>query len=285
MNLKNYGKTEVQKDLDKLLLQVQKELKKKMFPRRHKKLLCNNVIIELGEWDDNLLGCYETIENKQYKYKFQHKITINDYVYDEYKNGLLGLGVEKKYTKRKLKNTIAHELIHAYVYENYEFCSNDYRFHNDGSPIFLSILTFLNIPSGHKTMRSFKHTEVYKKVKSYSNYEALEIYLIHLTCKYEETFRQLEQVIDNDKVYANNFEFSSGNVTGVKGITTSTIVYQNILAKANNFVLGSNVNMDNLKELVLSKINRNVFDNKYTMLSCQNIEDKRNKLKLQSMNI
>lgn len=287
MSLKNYGETEIQEDLNKLLLKVQKELKKKMFPRKHIKLLWNEAKIGLGQLDESLLATYETIPNKKHKHKFSHKITISSWVYNEYKNGLWGLGIQKRYCKKRIENAIAHELIHAYVYEEYESCSNDYGFHRDGSPIFLSILAFLNIPSGHAAMRAFRHTEIYKKVKECSSFKSLEIYLMHLTCEYEKKFRELGTIIlkEDNKVYINEFEFSCGKITGLKGESTTTTMIQEYIGKTNSFTIGANADIDNLKKLVLSKTSRNIFNKKYVMLKCTTLEDIKNKYKLQSMNI
>lgn len=276
----------VKNELNKLLIQVERELKKKMFPRKHKKLLSKSVEIvieklERRNKDRDLLGTYQTIKDKNKEYKFSHKIIINDFVYKDYKNGVS----LKRYYRKRLKNTIAHELIHAYTYENFEFCSGDYGFHSDGSPIFLSMLTYLNIDSGHKSMIAFHHTELYKKVKSCSSYEELERYLYRLTCKYEGTFIQLEQMYEGNNVYVNSFIFSSGDITGLKGTSTDTLLFKNCIGKANIFTIGANSNIDKLKDSVLSKIRRNIFDEKYIMPECKNIEDKKNKLKLQSLDI
>jgi hypothetical protein len=284
MSLINYGDAEIQQDLDKLLIQVQKELKKKMFFRRHIKLLWNDVSIELGELDINVLGEYETIENKAHKHKFTHKIIISTVSYNEYKNGLYGLGIAKRYTRKRIKNTIAHELIHAYVYEKYEWCGDEYKFHCDGSPIFLSILVFLNISSGHKSMRGFEHSETYKKVKSYDSFEMLEAYLIHTACEYEKVFRELEELFEGGNVYGNIFRFSAGDISGVKGIVTNTFMINGFIGKTNMFTVGANTDINKLKDLVLAKINGNIFDKKLLIMDCKNVEDKRNKLKLQSMN-
>mgnify|MGYP000894752614 CR=1 FL=1 len=275
----------MQQNIDKLLVQVQKELKKKMFPRKHRKLLCNEVIIETGDLDDRVQGTYETIENTEYKYKFIHKITISKKVYYEYENGLSGMGFCKTFTKQRIKEVIAHELIHAYVYEKYEFCACDYKYHCDGSPIFLSMLAFLNISSGHKAMDGFKHTETYKKVKEYDSFEKLEIFLIHLMCEYEKELRQLSELVEETNVYLNSFQFSNGDITGVKGYSTITMINQGKIGKANIFIIGANADIGNMKTLVLSKIHKNVFKNKYVMQGSSSIEEKRGRLKLQTMNI
>ncbi|KAJ48912.1 hypothetical protein BD780_003790 [Clostridium tetanomorphum] len=287
MSLKNYGEAEIQEDLNKLLLKVQKELKKKMFPRKHIKLLWRDVNIGLKKLDETILGTYETIKDKDNELKIHHKININNWVYDEYKNGLYGIGIEKRYCKRRLKNTIAHELIHAYVYEKYEWLGDEYGFHRDGSPVFLSILVFLNIPSGHAAMKAFKHTDIYKKVKEYVSFKSLEIYLIHLTCEYEKKFRDLETIIlqDENKVYINNFTFSAGGTTGLKGEVTNTAIIKGCMSKANIFTVGANTDINKLNDLVLSKVNRNVFETKHVMMYCETIGDKKNKYRLQSMNI
>lgn len=281
---KDYDEREIQEDLNKLLLKVQRELKKKMFYRKHRKLLHNAVEICLGSSEGSYAGSYETLENKKYKHRFKHKIIINPFLYYEYKNGSFGLGTRKRYCKERLMGIIAHELIHAYVYENYEWCGK-YGFHRDGSPIFLSILTFLNISSGHKSMLAFKHSLTYKKVKCFNNFKELEIYLIHLQCEYEKVFRELEEIIDNRKIYVNSFQFSSGNIAGLKGVSTETFIYQGILSKCSMFILGANTDVSRLRYLTLSKIDRNIFKNKHVMLRCKNIEDKKNKLALQSMNV
>ncbi|MBN3410995.1 hypothetical protein CJF15_18240 [Clostridium botulinum] len=287
MSSKNYEEIEIKRDLNKLLLKVQKELKKKMFPRKHTKLLWKDVSIELKKLDDTILGIYETIKDKEHSSKIHHKININSWVYDEFKNGLHGLGIQKRYCKRRLKNTIAHELIHAYVYEQYEWFADEYGFHRDGSPIFLSILAFLDIPSGHVAMKAFKHTDIYKKVKGYSSFESLEIYLIHLACEYEKKFRELQTIMlkKDNKMYSNQFEFSCGKITGVKGEITSTAIIKGYVAKGNSFIIGANANINNLKKLVLSKIKRNIFEKKSIMLHCESVEDIKNKYKLQSMDI
>jgi hypothetical protein len=246
------------------------------------------VEICLDDLEQNTLGIYKTIENKEHKYKFKHKIIINRFVFDEFERGykpdIFGEGKYKTYCKKRIKGTIAHELIHAYAYEKYEFC-NDYRFHADGSPLFLSIVTFLDIPCGHITMKGFKHTQMYEKVKNYDSFELLEIYLITLACKYKKTFKQLEEMVDGNSFYINKFAFSLGNVTGIRGLYTNTTVSDKFTTKGNLFELGANTNIEILKDLVLSKIRRNIFEQKHVMLKCENILDKKNKLRLQSMDV
>lgn len=280
------AKNSYYEDINKLLNIVMKNLKKKMFPYKHRKLLDRKVTIIVKNIDKNLLGTYQTLFEENKLYKFTHEIVINEFVYDEFKRGYrpdkLGEGKYKMYCRKRIKNVIAHELIHAYVYENYELYCNEYHnFHGDSSPIFLSILTFLNIPSGHPAMKSFRHAEIYKEIIKYNNFKALELYLIRLFNKYENTFEQLKEIlIGENEVTLNSFTFSNGNSAGLKGVSTYTAINENCIGKCNYFEIGANAEVTGLKESVIKKINGNVFKEKTI-----NKEDIRMMLKMQSMNI
>lgn len=69
------SKEKYQEILDKLLKQVYKELKKKMFPRKHFKLLYSDVDIAKRDFEGSTIGCYETEKTGENKYK--HHIFIS----------------------------------------------------------------------------------------------------------------------------------------------------------------------------------------------------------------
>ncbi|OAA91321.1 hypothetical protein [Clostridium coskatii] len=268
--------------LDKLLKQVYKTLKKKMFPRKHIKLLHGDVDIAIKEMDSIVMGCYENEPVGNYRYK--HHIFINLEIIKDYTESNWG----KRYFKQRIKDTIAHELIHAYVFEEYEgFCDieNTYL---DGSPIFLSILAYLNLPSGYKSWKSFIRTDLYKKIKQCNTFEKVEHMLFRTVLAYEKKFRELERIVDNNKkiLVANFFEFANGYTTGVKGYSTVTFNDNGFLCKSNSFQIGAYTDISKLNALIKKKIVNNSFEYKFCgKFECNTTEDKRSKLHLQSMNI
>jgi hypothetical protein len=268
--------------LEKLLLQVIRELKKKMFPGKRTKLLYGPIDIDLRKMEGSTVGLYENEETKKFIYKhhiFVSENSVNNYIISR---------SFKKYYKRRIKDIIAHELIHAYVFEKYEGVFDLKNIHLDGSPIFLGVLAYLDLPNGHKSWRSFKHTDLYKRIKKCKSYEEVENILLQTMSDYKKKFRELEHIIDNDKklIYINGYEFGSGITTGLNGSSTSTFYANGYLCKANFFHIGANANIEKLHELTMKKIYNNSFNYKYYGLyECVTIKDKKDKLHLQSMNI
>lgn len=268
--------------LDKLLKQVYKALKKKMFPRKHIKLLRSNVDIAVKEMDSIVMGRYENEPIGNYRYK--HHIFINPEIIRDYTE----VNWEKRYFKQRIKDTIAHELIHAYVLEEYEGLCDIKNTYFDGSPIFLSILAYLNLPSGHKSWKSFIRTDLYKKIKHCDTFKEVEDILFRTILKYEKKTRELEQIVYNDKkiICSNFFEFANGCTTGVKGYSTIAFNLNGFLCKANEFHIGVYTDISKLNDLIKKKIVNNSFEYKfYGKNECNTTEDKRSKLHLQSMNI
>jgi predicted Zn-dependent protease len=269
--------------LDKLLLKVIKDLKKKMFPRKHVKLVYDSVDIAASEMEYPVIGQYASEEIK--KFTYNHHIFISIGTIEDYMMAKPGV---KLFYKNRIKSAIAHELIHAYVFEKYEGMFDMKNTHLDGSPIFLGILTYLNVPSGHKSGKSFKYTELYRRIKNCTKFEEVEDILLSTVLVYEKAFSELKCIFDNDNkaVYANMYEFGNGIITGLKGSITSAFYLDGYLCKANSFYVGANTDISKLKEHTLKKIYNNSFETKYQgKLECTTIHDKQEKLHLQSMNI
>lgn len=260
--------------LDKLFNQVSKDLKRKMFPRKHRKLLYRSIEVDNKILGAQTIGRYMVIEKSEYDYS--HKIIIDSKIILDYLTAVPGC---KRYYLYKLKDTIAHELIHAYVKEQYGFINESSLY--DGSPIFLSILTYLNIKSGHPAMKSFVYTKLCKKVKKCNTFKELEVLLINELENYQSKFKELNEIIDNGKRLAlvNEFTFSFGKVTGIKGLSTITMEYRGIFAKANIFEVGVFAEIDNIKDLIVKKARNNTFDNKYFSIN------KKEAIKLQTLDI
>jgi hypothetical protein len=273
---------EYQELLDKLFKQVYRDLKKRMFPRKHIKLIHGEIDIEAKHMDGPAIGLYENEEIRRFRYK--HHIFVSVEIIEDYINAKWC----KKYYKERIKKTIAHELVHAYVFEKHEDLIDIKNVHCDGSPLFLGILAYLNITSGHRTWSAFTRTDLYKQIKKCTNYDEVETLLIRTMLEYQRAIRLLEYIVDNNNktIYHNEYLFSNGDITGVKGESTITFSEEGFLCKANAFIMGPYVDLSKLKYLTLKKINNNSFDKRYYgKMQCQTIEDKRDKLRLQSMNI
>lgn len=125
--------------LDKLLIQSIKELKKEMFPRKHIKLLYNDIDIAPQELNKETRGIFQFDEIKRFRYKhhiFVSYLALNKYLYYDFC---------KRSFKQELKDIVKHEILHAYVLEEYEYCTSLEGTYFDSSPIFLSILAYTGI--------------------------------------------------------------------------------------------------------------------------------------------
>lgn len=285
-----YKETKEHKDkyqplLDKLLIQSMKELKKQMFPRKHIKLLYNEIDIAPRELNKETMGIFEFDELKHYKYKYH--IFVSYYVLNKY----LDYDFCKRAFKREIKDVIKHELIHAYVLEEHEYCTSIKGTYFDSSPIFLSILAYLGVPSGHKAMRSFKHTDLFKKIKACNTFNELEdTILVKIIINHERRFKTVETMMDKDRktIFCNIFKYGYGSTTGIKGSSTLTFTDADsgCLCKANEFEIGPCADIENLESLILKKIKNNSFQYKYHRKVTELTRtDKKDRLHLQTMNI
>lgn len=271
--------------LDKLLIQSMKELKKEMFPRKHVKLLYCDIDIAPRELNKETRGTFEFDELKHYRYK--HHIFVSYLALNKY----LDYDFCKRSFKQALKDIIKHEILHAYVLEEYEFDTDIKGTFHDSSPIFLSILAYLNIPSGHEAMRSFKHTDLFKKIKSCNTFNELEnTILFKIIINHERRFKKVETIINKERktVFYNVFKYAYGSITGIEGLSTLTFtdVDSGCICKASEFEIGPCADIENLENLILKKINNNSFKNIYHGKSKElTREDKQDRLHLQSMNI
>lgn len=175
--------------LNHLLEKELKELKKICFKYERRTLLDNKITIQeenlnecKKEYELKTAGRYERVNIKN-DYRFEHKISVDSSVVDDYLNYKPDFyssyfGRRKKYYKRQLIETIRHEILHGFCYENFESFSNIEGSYRDASPIFLSVLTFFKCPSGHKCENNFKKSPIYNDVIKIKNFAELEQYLM-----------------------------------------------------------------------------------------------------------
>ena len=285
--------------VNELFSEAMQELRKQMFGRKHTKVLYRNIRIVPASLPVQTLGRYRILKTKN-KYKFFHKIQISNRVLTDYLWMIDHLTIKEsrymkkwrksrtKEIKKSIKDTIKHELIHAFVKE--KFIGN-YSYYLDASPIFLSILNYLNIPSGHKAENQYKHSSIKRYLMDVKSFDDLLDELIMFKIEYDDKFRSLEITNTyNDMQCFNYFDFNQGDNAGLIACTTIIGADENKkLFKYNFFEIGCNITPYMIKKLVKRKImNNNFKEKKYNEIAIepQTPKDlKINRLKLQSMNI
>lgn len=136
------SKEERQKLLEELMAKEIKKMRKVIKKYNREPLLYTPVEIKESNLEKDVAGRITKDENEdKWIIEIDTKV-INDY-YKENENKWLN-----KYNKRTLKGVIGHELVHAWVDENYNIFFKDGN--RDSSIIFLNALVMFGYSSGHK---------------------------------------------------------------------------------------------------------------------------------------
>ena len=190
--------------LDKLLKKELEELRKKFRPYKRKPFLRNKVTIDLDlkYKSKNTLGYYKNTRVDERQWKYEHKIFLTKLsrsYYEMYCNGFN----DKKSGIKHVRETIRHELIHAFVYEEFdewreiEGCNRDY------SPIFLACLHWSGLDSPYPYTNKFKESNLYKNIEKCKNYDMVYMYLVHYIGDLERITRKINKKLNTD---SNNYK-------------------------------------------------------------------------------
>lgn len=261
----NNTKEERREYVNLLLEQEIETLRKKLYPWQRIALLEYPVEIRLddsleakevaGMWD------FDKTNNK-------HIIIIStDILEQELKRGNKQLTTYERLFGQRVVDIIKHELIHGFVYENFEWCSEAKHTMADSSFIFLSVLYFVNGKTAHYIRYNFYETELYKDIKAdkFKNYKQLQAYLMKeifkinrisekmKTNEFASKYKSLVALRFGDenaglvKCYKKEFKNLVGKL-GEKKLKTTKIT--NYI-----FSIGCNVLVDDLERLIIRKIN------------------------------
>lgn len=213
--------------LDKLLQKELEELRKRFRPYKRRPFLRNEVIIDLDLKckRKNTLGYYENTRANERQWKYEHKIFLTKLsrsYYEMYCNDFN----DKKWGIENLRETIRHELIHAFVYEEFdewemiEGCNRDY------SPIFLACLHWSGLDSPYPYTNKFKESDLYKNIEKCKNYDMVYMYLINYISDLERITRKINKNLNNDtNNYKNlNISFNGYEAGMIKKTYSSCIV-------------------------------------------------------------
>jgi len=264
----------LQQILDKQLL----ELRKICFRYSSKNLLSNKIIIKEADLSDlNAQGLWEQ-EDKKNEYRYTHSISVSPILITEYLNYKRGRWdrwsrCTKKWYKKRLIDTVKHEIIHGFVMEEYELWSDITNCHNDASPIFLSVMAFLGGVSNHKSASIFNKTQEYYNIKKMKDWTEFNTYITKLILKYNRVTKKLKsKTIDdkiNDSTYitSNGFTFASREV-GLEGVCSGVDLVKDMATKRtvnvqlNHFSIGACIQPEALEKLMDKKINNDNFTTK-----------------------
>lgn len=177
--------------LNKLLKIELEQLRKIFIPYKRRALLINKVTIEIKSGEKYVLGYYENDKKTNRQFKYTHKIYITEYHLKGYYN-YCKLSM-KRNALLELRDTIRHELIHAFIYEQFddwEFesiknCNSDY------SPIFLSCLYWCGGRTGHKYTDKFLDSELYLRIKELKKYDQVQTILLTYMFEFEKILRDI----------------------------------------------------------------------------------------------
>lgn len=267
--MRNEKELSRQEILDKALEKEIKYLKKKIYYRQRRSLLYDDIRIEEVDFKNNeTAGLYEYDEKN-----FTHVIKISSEELDrEIARGRKRVDIYTRILGLTLSDIIRHELVHGFVNEKYQHVIPKVGHINaDASPIFLSVLTFVDGKTNHDCKWAYKETDLYKEVREMTDYSDLHAKLIKLLMKY----KKIADYFSRDEIRvklssAVNFNFSPRSPglekftqvkTNYKIKSGEKLVQQE--AKACRFNIGCNVKPEQIIDLVERKLKNNE-DYKYT---------------------
>lgn len=184
--------------LNKILKSELEFLRKRFRPYKKRLFLRNDVriSIDLREQNDRILGYYENTKSFKRQRKYTHKIFITKLSLNDFRRTIKVH--YKRFGLSKLRDTIRHELIHAFVFEEFEQCRLIDNSYCDYSPIFLGCLAWCCCPSGHPYTNNFFKTELYRKMSECKNYDDWYACLIDYIFALENTVRKINQEMKNN---------------------------------------------------------------------------------------
>ena len=186
------NKEERQLLLEKLMSDEIKKMRKVVKKYNRESLLYTDVVIkESSVLGENIAGRIKKDDNED-KWIIEIDSKVIDLYYKKSKDSWLN-----KYNKKHLKNTIGHELTHAWVEENYNNWIEDSE--RDSSIIFLNALFMFGYTSGHKNWFRWRWDS--SNVVKCSNKAEFDKYVISIYKKFNRLEKAYTwQIINKNKI-------------------------------------------------------------------------------------
>ena len=246
--------------------------------KRDKAVFYHDVIIDYKDLSDiNAAGLYEWDEKN-----YENNIYIDTKILQGYIDRMHSKDWYDKYMNRRVCDIIGHELTHAYVRQAFGICRCSIDgVDNDGSPVFLATLKLFGYSSGHHCSYNFWNGDLSKKTNNIMLYNTRSHWWklfkkeIMNYIKSIEIFKNEFNEKENNKIKSgqfknvNNISFSfssrgSGLRKSIQILDNSKFLNDGKLKEFNhnviNFDIGSAMqNIDQIKKLVIKKMNNNVY--------------------------
>ena len=262
---------EDRQDLLQYLLDKEIELlRKKLYKYQRCSVFNNKVTIVEKDFEDfTTAGCY--IWNNKTN---THEIYISTRRIDNYIRQDYDPYSAKIFDKLDMQSTLLHELCHALVREKFEILYSKIKNKNtDGSPVFLSVLHYINGHSSHDCATAFIGTDMWKEVcemkkqkvnwNDFVNYIYQYVYGIY---DYQETFNK-ENMLNGIQISFNFGYYESGLKKDIETITKISVwdrykkEFKSMTVKNITFDIGSTMDLDRIKQFVAKKINNDTRAN------------------------
>ena len=266
-------KKQRQELLDELLLKELEQLRLKCFKYQRRQFIWQDIKIIEADLDEDCANGRYTLLDTEKDYVKKHHIEINKDLIKDYIETGSKRDYWSKFQRQELTQTIRHELCHAFVYERYEHMFSDLKDkHADASPIFLSVLYWLEGKSNHNCVRAFKRCKFYKDIKDIKTFDNLDNYIFNTLMQYREITRKLKELNNfaeyskNPKISTysknNDFYFASrtpcfikhNSASGVdKMINADTRAVTKIKAECSTWLIGCCITPEMLEKLYYKK--------------------------------
>lgn len=258
-----FNKKEFKLLLDKLLNVELEKLRRKFWAYKRRPFLKNKVEIRIGKYRKNVAGCYENTRKNDRQFKYMHKIYITKNQVSTYARYVRWH--MKRVAIAELKALIRHELIHAFIFEEFEMWEEIKNTHGDYSPIFLSCLYWCNGNTHHRYTDKFLETELWKEIRVCKSYWDVYIKLMRFITNLEKCVDEINRDINTNPHIQKGLSIEFNNRE--PGIVKRAYLSSNIIEKQDSNVykykaiimtlgLGFLVTPDTLKESYQRK-----FDN------------------------
>lgn len=274
MKRKKFAEIKTKEDrnglLNYLLAKEIESLRKKLYKYQRCSVFNYPVTIQEKDFNDwTTAGCY--IWNDKTN---THEIYISNRRIDNYIRQDYDTYSAKIFDKLDMQSTLLHELVHALVREKFEILYSKIKNKNtDGSPVFLSVLHYLNGNSSHDCATAFIGTDMWKEVcemkkqkvnwNDFVNYIYQYVYGIY---EYQETFNK-ENMLNGIQISFNFGYYESGLKKDIETITKISVwdrykkEFKSMTVKNITFDIGSTMDLKRIKKFVAKKLNNDVRAN------------------------
>lgn len=201
--------SKIKKMIDKHLEEVIKDYTIKFSTESRKVFLRHKVKIKIKEiGDKEIIAFYEN--TSEYEKEYTHIINITPMFIT-----CCACWIDIKhsnYVHTQIVEALKHELIHAFVFEEFETLDIIKNMHSDYSPIFLSCLYWAGGSSSHSYVEKFRYSELADKVLACSNYTELKDLLLEYIFEYERSILRINKEIGPTRKLSIMFNFYGAGI-------------------------------------------------------------------------